>query len=561
MRRASRGTAWTGRDGRDTAWTGRGPDGADAVVARDGLREGARAESGQAIVMVALMLTTLLGFTGLVIDIGWFEVNLVRVQRAADAAALAGVVYLPGNPTGGSSAARNEAAKNGYTHGVSGVTVTANPDPGNSKVMMTSVSAPVRTFFSRLFGVTQFTATRRARAEFILPVPMGSPQNYYGINVVCRGTDTPPNCPRVPSADGAGNLAPLGFFGGVEARGTERGNGDAYSTFYNNRPNPNPGFDPNGYSYVVEFGSGTTNGSVWLYDPMFCATGRNTSTQRRLGVGDFWFTSGGVPMTTAYRLYDMNGTPYSVVDDVLLAQQTYVSDGVDKGPLFRGDQNYGGGENGNGEPDCQSTPGHNSWVPLANGLAAGEYRLQVTSSGGTLSEDAINGFGIEATALAGPTPRVYGQSRMEAFIVINNSSVFYLAQVEAAHAGKVLEIKLFDPGDITNTSFRIRIPTSTGFQYATFTWTSTGTSGCAPGGAASGGPTTTLTTSTSSCNYYNNNWVTISAQIPVTYTAPTPPGEPGPGWWKIEYGTLGTGQDITTWEVNIRGNPVHLVIP
>ncbi|MGH2472350.1 MAG: hypothetical protein ACRDG6_08105 [Candidatus Limnocylindria bacterium] len=55
--------------------------------------------------------------------------------------------------------------------------------------------------------------------------------------------------------------------------------------------------------------------------------------------------------------------------------------------------------------------------------------------------------------------------------------------------------------------------------------------------------------------------MTISVPIPSAYTAPTPPGEPGPGWWKIEYDTLGTGQDITTWEVNIRGNPVHLITP
>ena len=51
-----------------------------------------RDERGQSFIMVALMLTMLLGFVGIVIDVGWYEVNLVRVQRAADAAALAGVV-------------------------------------------------------------------------------------------------------------------------------------------------------------------------------------------------------------------------------------------------------------------------------------------------------------------------------------------------------------------------------------------------------------------------------------------------------------------------------------
>src|SRR5205823_159629 len=250
--------------------------------------------------------------------------------------------------------------------------------------------------------------------------------------------------------------------------------------------------------YIVEFAPGTVNGSVLLYDPMFCATGGNTANGRRLGAGDFWFGNGGTGITSVYNLWDMNGTPYTLADDTLLASSGGLfanSNAVDKGPLYRGDQNYGGGSNGSGSPDCQASPYHLNWWRLATGLSEGQYRLQVSTSSGSNAENAINGFGIEATALGGPT---------------------------------------------------------------------TGINACAPGSAASGGPTTTLVTSTASCNYYNNQWVTISVPIPATYTAPVSPGDPpgaGGGWWKIEYGTLGTGQDITTWEVNIRGNPVHLITP
>jgi hypothetical protein len=520
-----------------------------------------REQRGQTLVIVALMLVPLLGFTGLVSDVAWYEVNLMRIQRAADAAALAGVVYLPNNVPGAQTAAQQEAAKNGYTNGAGGVAVAATPEALNNRILGVSVSAPVRSWFARLLGVTQFNARRTARAEFVLPVPMGSPEDYYGINVVCRNTDTSPNCPQVTSAAGAGTLAPLGFFGGVEARGTERQNGDAYSTYYNGRPTLNPGFDANGYQYIVEFGPGTVGGSVWLYDPMFCATGAGTSSGRRLGAGDNWFSNGGTGITSVYNLLDMNGTPYTLADDTLIATSGALfanSNAVDKGPLYRGDQNYGG-YNGSGSADCQSSPYHNNWWRLATGLGEGQYRLQVTTNSGSLSEDAINAFGIQATAASGPSARVYGQSRMEAFIVINNTSVFYLAQIEAAHAGKTLEIRLFDPGDISDTVFKIRLPTATGFVYPSFTFSATGSS-C--GAATSGGPTTSLRTSDAAgCRYYNNQWVTISVPIPATYTAPTPPGEPGPGWWKIEYNTLGTGQDITTWEVNIRGNPVHLITP
>jgi hypothetical protein len=523
-----------------------------------------RDDSAQAIVLVGLFLSALMALLGLAVDIAWYQINVDRMQRAADAGALAGVVYLPGNIAQAQTAALNEAKKNGYENGIGGVTVTAAPEPANDKIINVRVTAPVQTWFARLVGVNQFSGSRNARAEFVLPVPMGSPQDYYGINVVCANSDTPPNCPQVPSAVPPGNLAPLGFFGGVEAKGTERQNGDAYSTYYNGNPTLNAGYDVRGYSYVVDFPSGTVDGKVWLYDPMFCATGGNTSTGRRLGVGDFWLGNGGVPIRTDYNLWDMNGTPYDQTDDILLASKSYTSKDVDKSASYRGNQQYGAGYDGSGSSDCANNAAHNKWVllnPTAL-LAPGQYRLQVVTSNGTTSENAVNGFGIQVSSTSGPSARVYGQSRMCAFIVINNTSIFYLAQVEAAHAGKTLEIKLFDPGDISNTTFRILMPTAVGYSYATFSWTATGSSCGAP---TSGTNVTSLPTSSGSCNYYNNQWVTISAAIPASYgsggVAPQPPGEPGPGWWKIEYGTLGTGQDITTWEVNIRGNPVHLIVP
>jgi hypothetical protein len=60
--------------------------------------------------------------------------------------------------------------------------------------------------------------------------------------------------------------------------------------------------------------------------------------------------------------------------------------------------------------------------------------------------------------------------------------------------------------------------------------------------------------------------VTILIAIPADYsTADAPPGEAEPGWWKIRYTMAGspsaTSLDVTTWRVDIRGNPVHLVLP
>src|SRR5512141_283686 len=80
-------------------------------------------EAGQIIVIFALALMALIGLIGIAIDVTFAWREELRIQRAADAAALAGVVYLPGDVSGGLSASAAEARKNGYTTGVANTTI------------------------------------------------------------------------------------------------------------------------------------------------------------------------------------------------------------------------------------------------------------------------------------------------------------------------------------------------------------------------------------------------------------------------------------------------------
>ncbi|MGZ8800401.1 MAG: pilus assembly protein TadG-related protein, partial [Aeromicrobium sp.] len=50
---------------------------------------------GQVLVVFAGSVLLLMMMAALVVDVAWFWVNSLRVQRAADAAALAGAVMLP----------------------------------------------------------------------------------------------------------------------------------------------------------------------------------------------------------------------------------------------------------------------------------------------------------------------------------------------------------------------------------------------------------------------------------------------------------------------------------
>ena len=137
-------------------------------------------ERGQVIVIFAggIVLFTLL--LAVVLDVSWYWANTLRVQRAADAAALAGAVYLPGDRTTAYSSARSEARKNGYADGANSV-VTPAQDGVNPRQLNVTVSADVGTFFMRVIGIRTIRATRASKAEYVLPVPMGSPQNYYGV--------------------------------------------------------------------------------------------------------------------------------------------------------------------------------------------------------------------------------------------------------------------------------------------------------------------------------------------------------------------------------------------
>ena len=90
-------------------------------------------ERGQALVLFVLMALVMVGSVAIVTDISWLWYGQQRMQRAADAAALAGAIYLPGNPTPAYSTARAEAAKNGFTNGAGGVPVTPLQDITNRR--------------------------------------------------------------------------------------------------------------------------------------------------------------------------------------------------------------------------------------------------------------------------------------------------------------------------------------------------------------------------------------------------------------------------------------------
>src|SRR5208282_1167986 len=93
-----------------------------------------RSESGQSAILVIMMMTGILGFAALAVDIGYFQSLRRKMQTAADAAALAAARELSSgnssNCRSGSNcytAATNDATTNGFTSGtVNGTTTTVS---------------------------------------------------------------------------------------------------------------------------------------------------------------------------------------------------------------------------------------------------------------------------------------------------------------------------------------------------------------------------------------------------------------------------------------------------
>jgi Flp pilus assembly protein TadG len=709
----------------------------------------ARRPNGQVLVIFAGAMLVMTLMMAVVIDLSWLWSSTLRVQRAADAAALAGAVTLPDDPNLGKQLALKEAFKNGYDDSDANVVVDANWDGQvNPYRMNVTITAPVGMFFMRVVGLNSFDVSRTGRAEYNLPLKMGSFDNYYGVgffegNVagasVATGpraagsadlsgpnrdfvtanqafssndayatgvvgtaasgdsqaygafgfniddtdringievhleanasdpagcelavelsntnglswsttgknidltdldppgppsswpalggsgdlwgltwapvdldngqlkvrlraldpegaddaTNTDPNgcnntavvsvdefevtvfhSPRVKTrlpvpnpVSGQPDVVPRDVWGAIITAGGFRENGDRYAPAFlgggagGSPGSANPNYDADGYDYTVQLSGGATNGTVWLFDPMFCATGDN-GHGGSFGAGDHWTDHPGgqviAPVAVTYTLFDMNGTPINTADDTQIGAPVTYDPGTSTMGDFSGD--FGVPQNSTyaNRVDCSGNPAHNRWVQFATGLTEGTYRVNVNTSAapGNLNVGGENMFSIYANASGGKV-RVYGSGRMAAYANVDDGiSQFYLTQIEAIHKGKTIEVKLFDPGETNGDAFlKILSPDGDAYNYVPFSWKSDD--------GRSGTSVVELQTSNGGA-LFNNRLVTITIPLPTDYGSRglTPSTESEPGWWKIEY-RMDDANDTTTWEVSIVENPVHLVV-
>ena len=529
---------------------------------------------GQVIVLFALSLTVLIGILGLAIDISFAWINELRIQKAADASALAGAVYLPDQTGPATTASLALAKQNGYVSGTDNVLISAQRNEPNHQQMDVTITAPVPTFFMRIFGVNSLTSSRTAHAQYNLPLPMGSPLNVFG---------------DPTSKDLQGNAQ--NFWAAIQGPCTLKANGDPYATKDSTTVHSNcagvsspanseykaPTTGDGGaydYSIKVPAGGGGTL-SIQLYDPEFCQ--RNDQAH---DTGDTAFSNTStVNFDTTFTLYDQSPTPYDLADDTALTTVSYPGDGGTSTAdglqgkthscssyyvhtdAVTGDDAAGG--KGSVCYPAGACGTANPWIQFATlAVTPGTYRVNVqTSTVGSSPADGSNMFSLKATSTAGASlqPQVFGgtvgtQSTMSIFNNLQaGTSYIYLAQIDATNAGKTLVIDLFDPGDLNGTGVMyFEQPTTTGYVDDQFTWRNSGTTLNASG--TQSGTVSSVTTASGGSSNFQGNWLVVTIPIDPTYAAPQN------GWWKVKYViTGGAAHDRTTWTAKVQNSPVHLV--
>ena len=161
-----------------------------------------KSQAGQAIVLIAFMMIALLAGVGLAVDAGVGYYYNTSAERAAAAAALAGVIFMPnqfgGRQTNGpdtsiplgadsdaSDRAVNESRKNGFDITDVGHNVQVIPAPvaGSTNKLQVTVSRTAPTFFMAMFGIPSFKVQRVAIATYLPPLTLGQPGSQIGSTI------------------------------------------------------------------------------------------------------------------------------------------------------------------------------------------------------------------------------------------------------------------------------------------------------------------------------------------------------------------------------------------
>ena len=124
----------------------------------------AEKEAGQALVLFAGGLVLLVALVGLSVDVGMLVYTRTDLQKAADAAALAGAQDLPANPTAARSAASTYIDANGGSSCASGCITVSTTSASNDTIAVTATRRVNYTFL-KVLGLSGSDVSATAKVK------------------------------------------------------------------------------------------------------------------------------------------------------------------------------------------------------------------------------------------------------------------------------------------------------------------------------------------------------------------------------------------------------------
>ena len=531
----------------------------------------ARDDAGYVAMLAVIMVPLFIGILAFAVDVGHWRLVAARAQKAADAAALAGAVYLPQDMTSATTVAQDIVGRNALPPG-STIVVSSGATPTQLKV---AVTTSVPNITGAIFGSPTTSITREAVAEYAGPVAMGSRCNLFG--------DEPPGIPvlNLPFKSSLCASTTGGFWANVAGPQSVKENGDAHQATICRTGNDgcvggiNGDYNLEGYSYIVHVSATLPRMQIQAFDPAFVSVGDHC-TSNLAGVtpplvGPNIYVSGDGPYCTGDQLFTgSSGDGQPVTTSYVVRAPANNSVDINGGtPVAGCTQQYPGFNGPLATPlRAQTYPWSvfRKWVTLCDiaNPVPGDYVVQVRTNvplgmdpathigSPTMAGGGHNRFSIRA-GMAGDDATntkisVYGAATMAIYANVPGvKTEFFLARLKSGSAGKVLNLQLFDIGDASAPGkITILAPPASGVTF----------SGCTGVGPAAGAlPSCSMTASSA----FNGKWEAVRIPIPAGYKCVDT--DPTDCWVRIQY-DYGVGtvvQDTTTWSASVEGNPVRLL--
>lgn len=441
--------------------------------------------------------------------------------------------------------ARATTKANGYEHGVGAVDVLVEEVPTEPNQIDVTVTDTVDTFLARIFGLETVTISRKARAEFIPPLRMGSPTGTFGN--ACNPADS--GCNGQPN-----------FWANIHGKYTHVGMGDAFGPFCNGTSGSsscgtNASYRERGYLYGIEASGPFTVEFIDIAHHNISDGEDCPGNQQNVpdGCTSDWTRTGDrgcEDWTASSRRYDSDcGQPvrvnlYSPTPNPLeLAGRTPICTHVfEPEPQVAADAPY----------NWESPPPSCFHVSSPD---PGVYVLQVKLE----EPDRADYSGLNRYSVRTTNGQIYGLGDMSLYNNFSGSSTtFWLAEVPESYAGKTFVVELFDPGDAENNVSNIMQvlgPGGVQFSSCRLNTRQTVNQDWQPLNTTNNSPTASpcQLNATRPANNFDNRWVQVVITLPGDYTCGSD------CWWSIRYNFSGSTQDTTTWRAYIVGNPIHLI--